>query len=226
MKRACAAVLCLVALQAWGFGGGFAQVPYLIRLITENVKRYHQLKEVIRQNREGDAYLRTINRGIDNAVGVILTLPVEDQAVLEDLKTFKETITALEELYGAIPKGPTSPMFKLHDETVAESVGLINDLKEYVRRQERNAEAVFRQAPNAAPKGAVRMAAVTNSQILHAVSQLIKINGQMLKLQSEAFGMENRRGKGEVEHFNRINEELGKGVVPGGYVGGGGLPRF
>lgn len=226
MKRTCAAVMCLLALRTWGFGGGFAQVPYLIRLITENVKRYHQLQEVIRQSQEGDAYLRTINRGIENAVGVVLTLPVEDQAVLEDLKTFRETIAALEELYGAIPKGPASRMFRLHDDTVAESVKLINDLKEYARRQEKNAEVVFRQAPDAAPRGAARMAAVTNSQILHAVSQLIKINGQMLKLQSEAFGMENRQGKEEVEHFNRINNELGRGVVPGGYVGGVGLPRY
>ena len=74
--------------------------------------------------------------------------------------------------------------------------------------------------------GAARMAAVTNSQILHAISQLIKINGQMLKLQSEAFGMENRQGKEEVEHFNRINKELGQKVVPSGRVGKGELPRF
>ena len=44
------------------------------------------------------------------------------------------------------------------------------------REQEKNAERVFYQAPTAAPRGAARMAAVTNSQILHAISQLIKIN--------------------------------------------------
>ena len=34
-----------------------------------------------------------------------------------------------------------------------------------------------------------------NTQILHAISQLIKINGQMLKLQSEAFRLEKKHGK-------------------------------
>ena len=169
--------------------------------------------------------MRMINRGIENAVGVVLSLPVEDQKLLEDLKTFGETVAALEELYGVIPEGPTASMFRLHDESVAESVKLINDLKRYAREQEKNAELVFRQAPTAAPRGAARMAAVTNSQILHAISQLIRINGQMLKLQSEAFGLENRRGKAKVNHFNQINRELGREIAVD-FLGGGRLPRF
>ena len=38
--------------QAWGLipnpAGGLAQVPYLIRLVTENVKRYHQLRSCLK----------------------------------------------------------------------------------------------------------------------------------------------------------------------------------
>ena len=52
--------------------GGLAQVPYLIRLVTENVKRYHQLKEVVRQAKEREYFERLIHQGIDNAVGVVL----------------------------------------------------------------------------------------------------------------------------------------------------------
>ena len=166
-----------------------------------------------------------INKGIENAVGVVMSLPVEDQRILEDLKTFRETILALEKFYGVIPDGPMASMFKLHDESVAESVKLINDLKRYAKEQEKNAEIVFRQAPTAAPRGAARMAAVTNSQILHAITQLIKINGQMLKLQSEAFGLENSQGKAEVEQFNLINQELGQGLGPNAFSGSG-SPRF
>ena len=223
-RKIIVALFCLLQTEMWGFTGA-AQVPYLIRLVTENVKRYHQLREVIRQSKEGDLYMRMINQGIENAVGVVLSLPVEDQNLLGDLKTFRETVVALEELYGVIPDGPTASMFRLHDESVAESVKLINDLKRYAMEQEKNAERVFYQAPTAAPRGAARMAAVTNSQILHAISQLIKINGQMLKLQSEAFGLENGRGKEGVRHFNRINGELGQIGVPWG-LGGGRLPRF
>ena len=68
------------------------------------------------------------------------------------------------------------------------------------------------------------MAAVTNSQILHAISQLIRVNGQMLKLQSEALGIQNREGKESVGHFNALNQQLAQG--PRGYEVGGALPRF
>ena len=58
-----------------------------------------------------------------------------------------------------------------------------------------------------------------------------RINGQMLKLQGQAFGLENRQGKARVEHFNRFNGELERGLGPTaqggrGYPGGDGLPKF
>ena len=52
MRKAMAILFCVVQAEAWGFTGA-AQVPYLIRLVTENVKRYHQLREVIKQAEEG-----------------------------------------------------------------------------------------------------------------------------------------------------------------------------
>ena len=84
--------------------------------------------------------------------GLFSSLPVEDEKILENLKTFQETIEALEELYGVIPVGPTAGMFKLHDESVAESIKLINGLKKYAKRQEENAKTVFYQAPKCKPQ--------------------------------------------------------------------------
>ena len=223
-----AAILFFVALPAPAFigdgGAGWAQIPYLVRLVAENVKRYHQLREVIRQSEERRLYERMLNRGIDNAAGLLPSVPIEDEKILENLGTFKDTVSALEELYGAIRESPDAEMFRLHDETVAESIKLIGRLKNYARVQEKNAEAVFRQAQGASPKGAGRMAAVTNSQILHALSQLIRINGQMLKLQSESFASQNKRGKDSAGHFNEVNREMERSL--GRQRSGGSFPRF
>ena len=206
--------LCLVIPKSvYGIldgGGSYAQIPYLIRLVSENVKRYRQLREMIRQSKERHFYERLIHQGLDNAAGLILSIPVKDAKILEDLNTFQETVSALEELYGTIQGGADSEMFKLHDQTVAESLGLINQLKAYATEQERNAETVFWQAKRASPKGAARMSAVTSSQILHALSQLIRINGQMLKLQSEAFASQNKLGKDSARHFEAVNQDMGK----------------
>ena len=54
------------------------------------------------------------------------------------------------------------------------------------------------------------MNVATNSQVLHALAQLIRINGQVLKLQSEAFASENKRGKDSAGHFYRANQRNGK----------------
>ncbi len=178
--------------------------------MSENVKRYHQLKEVIRQSKERHLYEKFIHQGLDNAAGLILSIPVKDTKILEDLNTFGETVTALEELYGTIQGSGDASMFQLHDQSVAESLGLINQLKAYATQQEKNAETVFWQASKASPKGAARMSAVTNSQILHALSQLIRINGQMLKLQSEAFASQNKQGKESVGRFEEINQDMGE----------------
>ena len=216
---------CIFLLPSAVHGfSSIAEIPYLVKLVEENIKRHRQLETAISQARQSNAHMRAIHDGTDNAVGLVPVLPLGDHMILENLKNFRETMEAVERLYGSVPEGEGEAMFELHDNTVAESLSLINESKGYAKVQEKNAQAVFRQAPSAAPKGAARMAAVANSQILHSLSQLIRINAQMLKLQSEAFANENRSGKDSANHFNTMNDTLGDGI--GDYRGPGGLPRF
>ena len=115
---------------------------------------------------------------------------------------------ALEELYGVVQQGPDAEMYRLHDNTVAESIKLINDLKNYAFKQEQNAETALFRANKLSPKGAARMNVAANSQVLHAVTQLIRINGQILKMQSEDFASQNKRGKDSAGHFLRANRAM------------------
>ena len=205
------AILFFISWDAWAiFGGDYAQIPHLIRLVDQNVKRYKQLEKMIEYSENRKEYLQLINRGLDNARGIMLTLPVQDEKILADLKTFQDAIKKLEKVYGVIPSGEDTEMLRLHDKSVAESITLINDSKRYAKRQEANSDKILRQAAIASPKGAQRMAAMGNSQILHALSQLIKINGQILKLQSEILASQNKQGKDTLEHFNRFNEGMKK----------------
>ena len=52
------------------------------------------------------------------------------------------------------------------------------------------------------------MNVATNSQVLHALTQLIRINGQILKTQSEDFASQNKRGKDSAGHFYRANRAM------------------
>ena len=176
--------------------------------MTENVKRYYQLNQIIKQSKERHFYQQLINQGLDHAAGIILSMPIKDEKILQDLNTFSETVDALEELYGVVQQGPDAEMYRLHDNTVAESIKLINDLKNYAFKQEKNAEVALFRANKLSPKGAARMNVATNSQVLHALTQLIRINGQILKMQSEDFASQNKRGKDSAGHFYRVNREM------------------
>lgn len=55
------------------------------------------------------------------------------------------------------------------------------------------------------------MQAETGAEILRTLSQLIWLNTQMLKLQSEQIAMANKLAKDDVAGFQKINQDLGNG---------------
>lgn len=193
----------------WGDGGaGWANYAYLLKIYHENLKRFIQLRDMVQQARSHDQYIRAINEGINNATGLAQVLPLKDDQVLSQLRKFQDALKKVEEIYGIIPKGSDSELHKLHDMSIAESLKLANTLQDYAEHQERNATKVFYQSASASPKGAERMNAQMSAQILHSVNQLIKVNGQMLKMQSESLAFSNKQDKDSTTGFNKTTNDL------------------
>ena len=194
---------------AWGDGGaGWANYAYLIKIYQENLKRYVQLQQMIQQARSHDQYIRALNAGLNNAIGISTVLPLKDDQILNQLRQFQDALRKVEEIYGIIPKGSDSELHKLHDMTIAESLKLANVLQDYSLLQEQNANAVFIQSNQASPKGAERMNAQMSAQILHSINQLIKVNGQMLKMQSESLAFANKQDKDSAAGFNKTTNDF------------------
>ena len=194
--------------QADLFGG---DVAVLMQILQENIRHYYQLQQMIQQGRDADQYLRWINAGLDNSIGLLQSLPIKDEKVLADLKEFRAAMGKVQGLYGQIPKSPKEALQLLHDQTVAESLRMANDFKEFSEKQEKNSEIIAVQAREASPKGAVRMQAEMSAEILRSLSQLIRLNTQMLKLQSEQLAMNNKTSKEGVANFQKLNRDLGSG---------------
>ena len=196
----------------WGDGGaGWAQLPYIIKILMENYKRYKQLQEMMSTARNHRQWLRTIHAGITNAEGLLESLPVRDERILSQLRTFDKSLRTIEEIYGAIPKSREETIHRLHDNTVAESLRMIHDFQKYAEKQESNSIVLASNSRAASPKGAARINATTNAEILRSLSQLIRLNSQMLKLQGEQLAMSNRNGKSQVFSYQKVNNELGSG---------------
>lgn len=204
-------MVCLISNKevfAWSDGSGWANYAYLIKIYEENIKRFIQIREMIHQAKSHDQYIRALNEGLNNAAGLAQVLPLKDDQILAQLRQFQDALKKVEEIYGIVPKGSDSELHKLHDRTIAESLKLANVLQEYSLQQEQNATAVFYQSTQASPKGAERMNAQMSAQILHSINQLIKVNGQMLKMQSESLAFANKHDKDSAAGFNKTTNDF------------------
>lgn len=209
----------------WGDGGaGWAQIPYLVKILAENIKRYQQLRMVINQAQNHDQYFRLINQGLENSIGLVNSLPIKDEEILADLRNFQNAVKTIEQVYGKIPQSEEAVLQLLHDQSVAESLKMVNVAKDYSKKQEENAQRISIQSRQASPKGAARMTAETNAQILHTLNQLLRVNGQMLKLQSETLAMNNKQGKDSVHSHKKVKTDMTSSLT--GFRGDFSFPKF
>lgn len=163
---------------------------------------------MIRTANNHEQLIRSIHDGINNSIGLVRSLPIKDERILAQLQNFEQALREIENVYGAIPKSEEMLMQQLHDRTIAESFKMTNKSRDYAEKQEENANIIESQSRRASPKGAARINAQASAKILHSLNQLIKINTQLLKVQSEYFAVTNKRGKDDVGSYQRVNRDF------------------
>ena len=202
--------VCLSSTKSHAFlgdgGAGWAQIPYLIKILSENYKRYKQIKNMIQQAKDRKRYLELLNAGLENSIGLVESLPIEDEGLLGDLRDFQKSVKKVSDIYGQIPTSPDSAVQLLHDQTVAESLRMANDFKDFAKKQEENSMILKHQGRTASPKGAQRMTVESNAMILKSMSQLMRLETQNLKLQSEILAMKNRESKKQSQNYNKLSK--------------------
>ena len=206
-------LLCLLPTPAFSFmgdgGAGWAQIPYLAKVLAENYKRYRQLKIMLEQAKQSNNYFKTIHQGLENVTGLMDSLPINDQGVLKDLKTFNSSLNKITKIYGRVPRSPVAALHTLHDQTAAESLQMVNSFKSYSKTQEDNSKSLKLQSQAASPKGAARATAVSNAMILESVNQLIRLQSQSLKMQSEQLAMLNGQDKQNIAAYQEVDKGIG-----------------
>jgi len=201
-----------------------AMIPYLIQIISQAVKQYNELRSIYGQATDHKRLVESINQGLNEAIGLLESLPVKDEEILGQLRTFRHAMSEVEQIYGKIPKGAEFNLLQLHDQTVAESIKIANALKQYASKQEQNSIRIASRAGSTSPKGAARVNLETNAAILHTLNQLLRVNGQMLKLQSEQLAFSNKKGKEAMYQYQKLNSDLGQSIK--GFRGDFSTPSF
>lgn len=183
-------------------------IPYLIQIIMQAIKQYNEMKAILQQAKDTKALLKSLNEGMDTAINLIRALPLKDEKILGDLKNYQDALREIRRLYGDVPMGPESSMYNTHDQTIAESIKLVNAIQEYATVQEKNADQIGDSSNYMSPKGSARMNARTNAAVLHTLNQILRINGQYLKLQSESLGITTKAEKEQTFHYQKVNNDI------------------
>lgn len=111
------ASLNLASAPTWAFsdGSGWAAVTYLIKLVEQSLRHYQQLQMMIQYSKDAQAYAREINSGLDASIRLMESLPIKDEKILGQLRTFQRSLQEIEKIYGAIPKSPDQPFQQIND---------------------------------------------------------------------------------------------------------------
>lgn len=168
--------------------------------------------------------MREINRGLDASIRLIESLPIKDEKILSQLRTFQKSLQEIEKIYGVIPKSPDEAFQQINDMAVAESLRMVNGANEYAEKQEQNSVHLEARSWDLSPKGAMRMQAQVSSQILHTLNQILRMNAQLLKMQSADLAAKNREEKQNVMKFQKFSKEVA--ITSKSFTGDLSLPKF
>ncbi len=179
---------------------------------------------MIQYSKDAQAYAREINSGLEASIRLMESLPIKDEKILGQLRTFQRSLQEIEKIYGAIPKSPDQPFQQINDMAVAESLKMVSNATDYAEKQEMNSARLEARSWDMSPKGAMRMQAQVSSQILLTLNQILRMNAQLLKMQSADLAAKNREEKQDVMKFQRFSKEVA--ITSKAFTGDLSLPKF
>lgn len=203
------ATVCLIAVGLMiypqqsvkaDFWGG--DIPLLIQIVANTLEQLVRLKQMIQNGRDTLNFMRDINEGIREAMGILRTMNTTLQpGVLSQYKDPRELLNVLQDLYGMIPKTQEARLQSMQDQSVSEAITLHNQAFEYAAMVDPEAEKIKDYSRGVSPAGAGRLTAQSLGVLIHVSNQILRTNAAMLKILSENLALQNRREKLNSKQF-------------------------
>ncbi len=214
LLRALFLYLCLlcalrpVSAYADFFGG---DLPLLAKIVANTIQQISQLQEIVGTGKDTLQYFRDLNRGLNDALNLAKTMNQKlSPGILSDLQGAEHALKVIEELYGAVPKTAEARMQQTMDRSAAEAIDLHNEAFRYADAIDPEAEQIKDYARVVSPQGAAKLTAQSLGVLIQVLTQVLRTNAAMLKLQSEHLALENKRAKVGSEQFKLQYESLAK----------------
>ena len=191
------------------FGG---DVVVLTQILVQSIQTVLQLKAILTNGSDTLQLLNNVNSGISSAVALIKIInPKFNPGTYGDLRDPQNVLRALEDIYGAIPKGMDHDLIATQDQSVAEVIAMNRNLFDYADQVDVQRDQLMQQASFVSPQGAGRLQGQALSVLIGVMTQVLRTQSQMLKVMAQNMAMENRREKLSTQNFHDNYESLSKG---------------
>ncbi len=207
MKKTTFILLYLFSTPTFSWWGG--DLIYLSKILQQSISQLTQLQKITGTNKETLKLLQNTNRGLHQAMYVEDTINKTLKAgTFFKLKNLNESIDAVKNLYGRIPKTSESELQKKTDLTVAESFHLHNEAFRYANKTDVQAQKIKHYAHRASKTGATKTLLEGQAVMIHVLNQILRTNASLLKIQTQRLAFHNKENKLNSRQFQVQYSEL------------------
>lgn len=181
------------------FGG---DVAVLLQILAQNIQQLVQLKEILSKNRDNLALLQEINRGINDSLYLLKTIgPYIEPGMYGDLKKVEDVLKKFGAVYSEVVESPDALAQRSVDTAIAEAVTMNNAIFDYTKEIDKIGEEIKSYSHSVSPGGAAKLTAQSLGVMLHVMSQQLRAQGTLLKLQAQGIAQSNKKEKDHTAEY-------------------------
>jgi hypothetical protein len=181
------------AAKADLFGG---DIVILTQILAQAVQQLVQLKAILQNGGDTLGLLRDINKGINDSLGLIKTVsPYVNPGIFGDLKSAQDVMKKFTDIYGIVVDSPNAKAQSSVDQSVAEAVAMNSSIHDYTKQIDQIGEDIKTFSHAVSPGGAQKLTAESLGVVIHVLTQSLRAQGTLLKLQAQSVALANKQEK-------------------------------
>lgn len=181
------------------FGG---DVAVLVQILAQAIQQLAQLKAILQNGSDTLGLLRDINRGINDSLSLIRTIsPYVSPGVYGDLKKVEDVLRKFSDIYGIVVDSPDAKAQSSVDQSVAEAVALNGAIYDYTKQIDQIGEDIKSFSHSVSPGGAQKLTAQSLGVVIHVLTQSLRAQGTLLKLQAQSIALTNKHEKDSTAQY-------------------------
>lgn len=197
------------AARADLFGG---DVAVLLQILAQSIEQVYRLQQIIQNGKDTLNLLRDVNAGVRSGLDLIRIInPKFNAGVYGDLNNPENVLRAIHDLYGATPNTADKELIDIQDQSVAEVIAMNKSLYDYSTQVDFERERILMHSQVVSPQGAAKLQNQSLAVIIGVLTQLLRVQSQMLKVMGQNMAFDNRKEKLASEQFIENYKSLADG---------------